>query len=284
MVNFLDDQLLNITNTFKQLNMWDNTLMILTSDNGGYVKNNNGGCNSSTGTAGSQSEDFGHGTGCFNGEAGANNWPLRGGKYSMFEGGIRVNAFASGGYLPINVRGTKLDGIIHIADWYGTLCGLAGVSPFDDEGAASGLPPVDSVDVWPMVSGTNMTSPRETILVNENLLVHNQWKYVPFNTKMIESERGGPIYPNMTSDQNNDWIDNHSYQCVEPNGCLWNIEVDVSEQHECSKDYPNVVTKMQNIMATEVKKIWKTSHQNAPNCNPIAYNKYGGFYGPFEEI
>jgi hypothetical protein len=35
----------------------------------------------------------------------------------MFEGGIRVNAFASGGFLPAAVRGTKLEGTIHIADW-----------------------------------------------------------------------------------------------------------------------------------------------------------------------
>ena len=91
--------------------------MILTSDNGGYVKSPNGACVSSTARPPSAASDHGHGTACFNGEAGANNWPLRGGKYSMFEGGIRVTAFASGGYLPRGVRGTKLEGMMHVADW-----------------------------------------------------------------------------------------------------------------------------------------------------------------------
>lgn len=36
----------------------------------------------------------------------------------MWEGGIRVNAFVSGGFLPMAVRGTKLDGphaMIHVS-------------------------------------------------------------------------------------------------------------------------------------------------------------------------
>lgn len=45
MVNFLDDQLNNITETMKQLGMWENTIMILSSDNGGYVKDERGSCN-----------------------------------------------------------------------------------------------------------------------------------------------------------------------------------------------------------------------------------------------
>ena len=35
----------------------------------------------------------------------------------MFEGGIRGNAFASGGLIPQSARGTKLEGMIHIVDW-----------------------------------------------------------------------------------------------------------------------------------------------------------------------
>ena len=116
MVAYLDDQLANITNTMKALGMWENTLMVLTSDNGGYVKAESGPCNSS-GYGGLASSDVGHGTSCFNGEAGANNWPLRGGKYSNYEGGLRVNAFVSGGFVPLARRGVKLEGTIHIADW-----------------------------------------------------------------------------------------------------------------------------------------------------------------------
>ena len=62
----------------------------------------------------------------------ANNFSLKGGKVSDWQGGVRVNAFASGGYLPKNMRGKKSDGYIHIADWYSTFSSLAGVDPTDD--------------------------------------------------------------------------------------------------------------------------------------------------------
>jgi arylsulfatase A-like enzyme len=120
MINYLDDQLANITGTMRELGMWDDTLVVLTSDNGGYVKDPKGACNTtmpSSGATPPDSSDVGHGTACFNGEAGANNFPLRGGKYSMFEGGIRVNAFVSGGFLPHGMRGKRLEGMIHVADW-----------------------------------------------------------------------------------------------------------------------------------------------------------------------
>lgn len=46
-----------------------------------------------------------------------NNWPLRGGKHTAFEGGVRLSAFVAGGYLPVNVWGTINTGNIHLADW-----------------------------------------------------------------------------------------------------------------------------------------------------------------------
>ena len=58
--------------------MWNNTLLVFASDNGGPVYNN--------------------------GTPGASNYPLKGGKMSNWEGGIRVAAFVSGGAVPSNKR------------------------------------------------------------------------------------------------------------------------------------------------------------------------------------
>ena len=49
-----------------------------------------------------------------NGTAGGNNWPLTGGKYNNWEGGIRMNAFASGGFVPAARRGTKHEGLVAV--------------------------------------------------------------------------------------------------------------------------------------------------------------------------
>ena len=45
-----------------------------------------------------------------------NNYPLRGGKYSDFEGGIRVSAFVSGGLIPAAKRGLRSEGIGSVAE------------------------------------------------------------------------------------------------------------------------------------------------------------------------
>ena len=77
-------------------------------------------------------------------ENAANNWPKRGGKYSLFEGGISVAAFVSGGFLPPAVRGTVNNGIVHIADWYATFLSFSHLDPTDKRAAAAGnIPPID---------------------------------------------------------------------------------------------------------------------------------------------
>jgi hypothetical protein len=51
----------------------------------------------------------------------------------------------------------------HAGDWYRTFAQLAGVleeAIFDERAKAASLPPLDSLDVWPMLSGANATSPR----------------------------------------------------------------------------------------------------------------------------
>jgi len=95
MVNYLDDVVGVIVKALKSRGLWDNLLFVTSSDNGGPVY-----------------PDFG-----------ASNYPLRGGKVSDWQGGVRVNAFVSGGFLLETMRGKKTEGYIHLADWYGTFCG-----------------------------------------------------------------------------------------------------------------------------------------------------------------
>lgn len=84
MIMIMDEVVGNLTNAMQKKGMWNNTLMIFSSDNGGPVRL---------------------------AENAANNWPLRGGKYSNFEGGVRVAAFVSGGRIPLTLRGTSNHGI-----------------------------------------------------------------------------------------------------------------------------------------------------------------------------
>jgi len=89
MVKYMDDVVGDIVSELKAGDMWNDTLLVFSADNGGplYITAN------------------------------ANNYPLRGGKYSDWEGGVRTNAFVSGGVLPEDVHGTTRQEFVHIADW-----------------------------------------------------------------------------------------------------------------------------------------------------------------------
>ena len=60
-----------------------------------------------------------------NGSAGGSNWPLRGGKGALWQGGIRGVSWASGGWLPAAVRGSTYNGLVAAWDWYSTFASLA---------------------------------------------------------------------------------------------------------------------------------------------------------------
>ena len=87
------------------------------------------------------------------------NTPLRGGKGGLYEGGVRVCAFATwNGHVPV---GARLQEPLHIVDWYPTLIRLAGGSL---EGEKQKLP-IDGRDLWPTLTA-GKPSPHEEILLN----------------------------------------------------------------------------------------------------------------------
>ena len=116
-----------------------------------------------------------------------------------WQGGIRVNAFVSGGFLPAIMHGQKTNGYIHLADWYGTFCSIAGVDPTDTKAAAANLPPVDSFNMWPLISGKNSTSSRVDIPASINALISGDYKIML--GEMMFVGWTGPVFPNSTNPQ-----------------------------------------------------------------------------------
>ncbi len=119
-------------------NMWNNTLLVFQSDNGGWQM------------AGGPSS----------------NAPFRGGKLSWWEGGNRVVAFAAGGAIPAARRGTKFTGLMHITDWYKTLTlGVARIPHIPDDPHSPRS--LDGHNVWDaLLTGT--PSPRQTVILQVN--------------------------------------------------------------------------------------------------------------------
>ncbi|XP_060551406.1 arylsulfatase J-like [Ruditapes philippinarum] len=111
MVTCMDQGIGQIVKSLKKKGMWNNTLLIFSSDNGGKY------------------------------EAGASNFPLRGEKCDMWEGGIRVPGFVHSELINKEMAGTVSNELMHVTDWFPTLLRAAG-------GTINGTKPLDGYDQW----------------------------------------------------------------------------------------------------------------------------------------
>ena len=139
MVRAMDESVGNITQTYKDLNLWDSTLVIMSADNGG------------------------------NPGDGGSNFPLRGNKATTWEGGVRGLGWIYGAGLTAAVQGTVTHDIMHVTDWLPTLvAGVAGVE-LDAGGRPCAscnrtLAPFDGVNQWKMLSEGAASARTEVLL------------------------------------------------------------------------------------------------------------------------
>jgi len=188
------------------------------------------------------------------------NAPLRGSKGSVWEGGVRTPTFLTGGFLPPAMAGQKLDGLVTIWDYLATFCAFAGVDPTEPNPESPSSH--DSIDVWPYLSGAVAESPRKEILhehmmftVNTSACIWNNiWQAVPCmgagairvgDYKLVVGTHGhatnfGHFSPNASYTKAASQLTMCSMQ--EP--CLFNVPVDEGENHDISKEHPDLVAQM----------------------------------------
>lgn len=273
MVSYADDEIGRVVARLRSNGMWDNTLLVLHADNGGEIM--------------------------FEGTCAGNNYPLRGGKFSNFEGGIRTNALVSGGAVPAARRGSKETALVAAWDWYATYAAIAGVDASDPAAETAGLPAVDAVNQWPLLSGANATAPRRDLSIGDtsalgyngdgSTLVGGVLRADGYKLLLGAANKGrlvdqdvvtSPLYPDGTHLA----PQTHVRRCgrTAADGCLFNVLHDETESTNLAAANPALFrTLLARVDALQAS-VWSPD-RGAPDpaACAAAEGRYKGYWGPW---
>lgn len=272
MVSVVDECVANLTASLRRKAMWNNSILVLSNDNGGWVG------------------------------YGGLNTPYRGHKTTLWEGGIRgLGVVVAPGRLP---RGASYPNLFHVTDWLPTLVSAAG-------GDLSQLGPkfttIDGTSQWAelvqssaLTISPNATAPRSEILhniegvngagvavlrVGKYKLLHQMqtargfdgWCdacnhtdgcWVPPHSGPGVGDEGKtvPLGGQLCCLAAPPWRHNYSASCDVYNGTqplpvnlLYNIDDDPSEQHDIASSEPALL----NALLTRLAEYNET---NVPCC------------------
>ncbi|GIY20658.1 arylsulfatase B [Caerostris darwini] len=210
MVSAMDDAVGVVVKALKDNGYWDNCILVFTTDNGGQTL------------------------------AGGNNWPLRGNKGTLWEGGTRAITFVHGPQLKKGYVNNKL---FHAVDWFPTLLHLAGVEP---------VPGIDGINQWSAISEEGQEAKRNEIVYNIYDLESPKAAIRIGNYKLIQGFPGKP----------SDWIAPEDDSRIESIHCslkqihslengteflrLYDLEKDPLERYNIVKSFPHVVQKLKS--------------------------------------
>lgn len=196
----IDWQVGGLMDTLDELELADNTLVVYASDNG------------------PQLNVEGHGS------AGV----LRDGKWTNFEGGIRVPCVMRWpGRIPAGASNNEITGII---DMLPTFCSMAGVDVPSDR-------VIDGRDILPIMLGKKTDAPiHDTFIVPGVTIRHGDWKL------LIKAQKpGGGGTKGMQG------------RLPAKAGSLFNLKDDVGETTDLSAQYPEKVKELTELMDAYMK-------------------------------
>ncbi|XP_025088112.1 arylsulfatase B-like isoform X1 [Pomacea canaliculata] len=233
MVSMMDEAFGQITEALDSAGLLDNSLIIFTTDNGGSVPH------------------------------GGNNWPLRGGKTTFWEGGTRGVAFVWSRNL-LERTGYTNHEMIHAVDWFPTILHLAGLRPDSN---------IDGVNQWEMLRTGAPSSRTEFVYNIDTIMNSSAIRYGDY--KLLTGSPGSinDWYPIPTQDNT---ISRTKEATWKPQ--LYNIRNDPQERNDLAQKQPQILKFMMNRlsrwMASGVKP--QTSPVD-PRSNP---RNWGGVWTP----
>ncbi|XP_020620378.1 arylsulfatase I-like isoform X2 [Orbicella faveolata] len=258
MATVLDQSVGKVVDALKARNMYNNSVIIFSTDNGGPAAGLDG--NS------------------------ACNYPLRGMKTTLWEGGVRGVALVHSPLL--GTKGRVSMDMMHATDWVPTLYGLAG-------GNTSKLENLDGFDMWPTLTRGEQ-NPRTEILLNidgdDSALRFQQWKFVNTSTArskwyprpgLTESSRSFRDTPlkNVVINCSGEPPATPA-ECREK-PCLFNIEDDPCEYYNVAEKYPDVLNKLLSVMEKYKKSMVPPRYK--PKDEAADPNAHGGVWTPWRD-
>ena len=250
MLTAADESLGIVVRALKQKGMWNNTLLLVSTDNGGPT-------------------DV-----CM--VQGSSNYPRRAGKCTVYEGGTRGDAFLSGPALHWleGQNGLRYSHLFHAVDWLPTLAELAEVDPAGKK--------IDGVSHWTAFQSHEDEQhhpPRREIYIGY-ANYRARW-YGPAirwnNWKMIQGLSGGPETPSDYP------IAPDTPKKISGPFLLYDLASDPEEEHDVSKEFPEIVQLLQAKLQTYHKN-FVPPIPNDPTCpfqDPTDVDDFGPTWMPW---